>query len=117
MDLSLVGKRAVVCGSSQGIGWAAAQELAELGAEVTLLARDAGRLTSALAALSTSRAQVHTRTVADFSDPAQIERAAAEILDRSGTVQILVNNTGGPPAGLAVDATPEQYLAAFTSHL
>jgi len=66
MDLNLKGKRAVVCGSTQGIGKAAAIELALLGAHVTLLAREEGKLKEEAKELSTNAGQSHNYLVADF---------------------------------------------------
>jgi len=54
MDIDLTGKRAIVCGSSRGIGLAAAKQLAQQGASVTLMARDKGALTKAVRTLPTS---------------------------------------------------------------
>lgn len=118
MDLSLNGKRAVVCGSTQGIGLAAAVELASLGARCTLLARDEARLREAAASLPAAAGQRHDYLVADFARAESVRIAAADAARSSaGPVHILVNNTGGPPGGPALEAAPEQYLAAFSLHL
>ncbi len=114
MDLSLTGKRALVCGSTQGIGRAAAMELAALGAEVTLCARDEARLNAVESALPRPHAQRHAILVADLADPAAL---GATALARSLPVHILVTNTGGPPSGPMLDATPAQLEAAFRSLL
>jgi 3-oxoacyl-[acyl-carrier protein] reductase len=110
----LAGKRALVCGSTQGIGRACAVEFARLGARVTLLARNA-------AALETVRGSLHGAghavAVADFSDPDQVRRAAEEALGAAGVFHVLLNNTGGPPGGPILDATPDEFLRAFRSHL
>ncbi|HEX6227070.1 MAG TPA: SDR family oxidoreductase [Chryseolinea sp.] len=116
MDLNLEGKRAVVCGSTQGIGKASAIELALLGASVTLVARNEKKLVAVQAELSTSANQQHNYLVADFDRPGDVEKAANDF-GAHNVVHILVNNTGGPPAGLAIDATVEDYLKAFQSHL
>jgi 3-oxoacyl-[acyl-carrier protein] reductase len=115
MDLSLKGKRAVVCGSSQGIGKASAVELAMLGADVTLLARDEGRLQGVLNELNRYPGR-HDYRIADFSQSGQVQ-AQAEALAAQGTIHILVNNTGGPPPGQAIDAGTEDFVKAFTAHL
>jgi len=120
MDLSLAGKRALVCGSTQGIGRAAAVELAHLGATVTLLARDEDRLRLAAAELPRPRgadAQGHTFLVADFSDPASVRTTVHASLSDGAPYHILINNTGGPPGGPVLDAPPEQFLAAFNAHV
>lgn len=117
MDINLQGRRAVVCGSTRGIGRACAVELASLGAEIVLLARDPQALREAQASLPAEHGQRHDHTVADFANTANV-RHAAETIARSGRpVHILINNTGGPPAGAATDAKEEEFLAAFGAHL
>ena len=76
LPLDLTGKHALVCGASQGIGLAAAQQLAGLGAQVTLLARNLERLQAALATLP---GEGHAVAVADFQDPADVTRALGVI--------------------------------------
>lgn len=118
MDISLKGKKAFVCGSTQGIGKAAAIELANLGASVVLLARNSATLEQVKRELDTSKGQIHGVIVADFSDPDGLKTKVAEYLAaHSEPVHILVNNTGGPPAGTAIDAAPEDFLNTFRAHL
>ncbi len=102
-----------MCGSSQGIGLAAAREIALLGAGVTLLARNREALEKAAATLATDRGQRHAVLVADFNDSDAVRAVVAQ----ENHYHILVNNTGGPPGGLAIDAGEEEYLRAFNSHL
>lgn len=113
MDLTLTGQRALVTGASQGIGRAVATELALLGASVTLLARDAGRLAATAATLDTAQGQKHATIAVDMADTA----ALAEAVSGLGPVDILVNNTGGPPPGLAHEAGVEAFEQAFRLHL
>jgi len=113
MNLELKGRLALVCGSSQGIGLASAQEIALLGADVTLLARNEQSLTQALLSLDTSQNQQHSILLADFSD----NQAVRNIVEKNKAYHILVNNTGGPPGGLAIDAAEEEFIAAFSNHL
>jgi len=134
MDIDLTGKRALVCGASKGIGRAAAMELAMLGATVTILARNAEALETVRAALPTPAKQVHSILPADFSDPVALKEILHNASLRCGgnnengenngndgtssqPFHILVNNSGGPPAGPAHTATEEQFLAAFNQHL
>lgn len=117
MDIALTGKRAIVCGASRGIGRAAAAELASLGASVTLVARSEENLKAALAGLDVSRKQQHHALAADFSDPETLKEKIDAHVKAHGSLHILVNNTGGPPAGPVETATPEQFEAAFTQHL
>jgi 3-oxoacyl-[acyl-carrier protein] reductase len=116
MNLDLSGKRAVVCGSTQGIGKASAIELALLGAEVTLMARNEEALKKVLKELPTPAGQNHDYLVADFSFPEQVKERIGQFA-KNRKALILINNTGGPPAGQAIDATPEEFISAFSSHL
>lgn len=117
MDLNLSGRRAVVCGSTQGIGRAIAIQLAELGAEIVLLARNPERLESVVRELATDHEQNHEMIVADFSDHNQVKQAIDGYVIEKKSADILVNNTGGPPGGLAIEANITEYLAAFNAHL
>lgn len=116
MDTDLSGKRALVCGASQGIGRACAEALAGLGASVTLASRSEDKLRAAAAALPRRDGQAHDWIAADFEQPAAADAVRAR-LDPARPWLILVNNTGGPPAGGAIDATAEQLLAAVQAQL
>lgn len=116
MQLSLQQKTALICGSSQGIGLAAARELALLGADCILLARNEQSLQAAVASLDTSSGQQHRFAVADFSIPSTVQQAVAQ-LDLPTPVSILVNNTGGPKPGAIIDASVAQFLDAFQQHI
>jgi 3-oxoacyl-[acyl-carrier protein] reductase len=113
MPLDLSGKRALVCGASQGIGLAAAQHLAGLGAQVVLMARNAERLAEAVKTLPGNG---HETAVADFSKPEDVAAAAAEVV-AAESVHILVNNTGGPAGGPITEAGVEAFRATFEQHL
>ncbi len=116
MNLSLEGKNAIICGSSQGIGLAVAQELALLGANCILLARNAKKLGAAMNTLQSSLHQHHSFTIADFTKPDEVRIAIDTILQHQ-PIHVLVNNTGGPPSGQITDAREEDFLAAFHQHL
>ncbi|HNV78435.1 MAG TPA: SDR family oxidoreductase [Thermomonas sp.] len=116
MDLNLSGKHALVCGGSEGIGRAAAIELAALGADVTLLARRDDALRDAVAALPARATQCHGHLVADVSQATALADAVAALIAKK-PVHILVNNTGGPPGGPAHAAAIDAYLDAFNKHL
>ncbi|MBY0312328.1 MAG: SDR family oxidoreductase [Phycisphaerales bacterium] len=121
MDLSLAGKRAVVCGSTQGIGRAAAVELALLGAEITLIARNPDKLREVALALPTASGVKHQWVAADFSNIAAVQEGVRTLTERGrsggGEYHVLINNTGGPPGGTAIDASPQAFLDAFNAHL
>lgn len=117
MDLDLSGKHALVCGASQGIGLAAARALAELGANVTLLARREEVLRELAAQLPSPRAgQEHGWIAADSADTDTL-RAKVEALVSAKPVHILVNNSGGPPPGTVRGAQVAAFEAAYRQHL
>jgi 3-oxoacyl-[acyl-carrier protein] reductase len=117
MDIRLDGLHAVIGGGTQGIGNATAKEMARLGASITLLARDADALAKALAELDASKGQRHHSIAIDLSDTAALRSAIEAHVAANGPVDILVNNTGGPPPGLAHQAPAEAYANAFRLHL
>lgn len=113
MDLNLKGKRALVCGSSQGMGKAIAEELAKNGAKVTLFARDKNRLQEVLNGLEGSG---HDYLVADFNNLQEVKEAVSEGL-KNGSYHILINNTGGPAPGPLAGASIDQFEEAVSRHL
>lgn len=116
MDLNLKGKNALVCGSTQGIGKAIAEELANLGASITLLARNEEKLEEVKNSLFRSSGQLHKTLVADFSTPSLLKTVLEEHIAEN-TYHILINNTGGPPGGQAIDAQLDEFVRAFQQHL
>ncbi|MES2764985.1 MAG: SDR family oxidoreductase [Bacteroidota bacterium] len=117
MKIELTGKRALVCGSTQGIGLAIAHQFAEMGADVTLLARNEESLKTALNTLPAHASQHHSYIVADFSEPDQVRQNVEIHLAKVQNFHILVNNTGGPAPGAVHKAKPEDFLKAITQHL
>ncbi len=115
MNLDLTNKTALVCGSTQGIGKAAATQLAKMGASIILIARNEDKLQSVLSELDTTNGQSHIYVVADFSYPDQLKEA----LDKkvNSNVHILVNNTGGPAGGPITNAGIDEFRIAFNNHL
>ena len=116
MDLNLSGKTALVCGGSKGIGAAAAHEIAKLGANITLLARNRDRLELMLEELDRSRGQQHQYIVADFKNLDTLKSKVAAFLDQT-PIHILINNSGGPAGGPITSATIEQFQQALHNHL
>jgi 3-oxoacyl-[acyl-carrier protein] reductase len=117
MNLDLKGKNALVCGSTQGIGKAVALELAQMGANVILLARNEEQLKKVKAELDSSKQQQHSYVCADFTKPEELKAKAEQLLKEIKTVHILVNNTGGPAGGPIVNAKPEEFTQTFSNHL
>jgi len=106
----------MVCGSTQGIGKAAAIELSLMGASITLVARDENKLKQTLNELQRASDQSHDFIVADFAAPDDLKAKVSAYLQQK-RVHILVNNTGGPPAGPILDADADAFIKAYTSHL
>lgn len=117
MNLDLSNYTALVCGSTQGIGKAAAMELASLGAKVVLVARNSAALETVCSELPRPKDQEHDWFEADFSKPEEVDAAIKQFIENGNQVHILVNNTGGPPAGPITDATTAAFLSAFEQHL
>lgn len=112
MNLDLHGKTALVCGSTQGIGRAAATELSAMGAKIVLLARNEERLKAVSAEIGNGCEYL----VADFSKPEEVKNVVSDYV-ASNPIHILINNTGGPPGGPVADAKEEEFYSAFTNHL
>jgi 3-oxoacyl-[acyl-carrier protein] reductase len=117
MTLDLAGRHALVAGGSEGIGRATAQLLAERGADVTVLSRSEDRLRALASALPTpAPGQQHGWIAVDAADTGAL-RAKIDAVVSAHPVQILVNNSGGPPGGALADATIDALLAVFRQHL
>jgi 3-oxoacyl-[acyl-carrier protein] reductase len=116
MNISLEGRKALVCGSTQGIGLATAIELSILGASCVLMARNETALQDALQKLDISKGQQHTFLVADFSKPHEVKEVI-ETYTKENDVHIVINNTGGPKAGPIVEAEEEAFRIAFNQHV
>jgi 3-oxoacyl-[acyl-carrier protein] reductase len=116
MNIFLNGKTALICGSSQGIGLAAAKELAVNGANCILMARNPDALKTATEQLALTGDQHHQWVAADFSDNKAVEEAIKKIVAKQ-PVEILINNTGGPKAGPILDASTDTFEQAFRQHL
>ncbi len=117
MNLNLTHKIAFVCGSTQGIGKAAACELAALGARIVLIARNENALKEALMEINQINNLKNDFIVADFSNPEALRNIVNNYIQVNGGAHILINNTGGPPAGKISDAKAGEFLQAFNNHL
>ncbi|MCF6349670.1 MAG: SDR family oxidoreductase [Flavobacteriaceae bacterium] len=117
MNLNLDNKNALVCGSTQGIGKATAIALAQLGANITLIARNSTKLQQVITELPNNGNQKHTYLVADFQNPVHLFKIVTEHVSKVQTIHILINNTGGPTGGPVFSANLTQFETAFTQHL
>ncbi len=116
MNLDLSGKNALVCGSSKGIGKAAAIEIAKLGANVTLVSRSAEVMADIVKELDTSSGQKHDFLMANFTNSTDLKKKVRGLVSGK-TIHILVNNTGGPPSGPIMEAKEIEFTQAFHNHL
>ncbi|MEO6076881.1 MAG: SDR family oxidoreductase [Dokdonella sp.] len=117
MNLDLQGKHALVCGGSQGIGRAAAIELAGLGADVTVLSRSQEKLELVVSELpKITVGQRHGWLVGDMNEHTEL-KAAIEKLVAERPVHIVINNSGGPPGGSAHEAALDAFRIAFNQHV
>lgn len=112
MNISLKGKKALVGGSSKGIGAAIARQLAESGASVTLMARNEERMKELTQEIDSSQGQKHQYLVVDFSNFEAFKRIISSYFEHN-TVDILVNNTQGPEGGGALEKNVDDYQNAF----
>lgn len=118
MNLDLTGKNAIVCGSTQGIGKAVAVELAQMGANVILIARNADKLKQVKSELDTTKGQEHHFIPVDFAIPAQLKLVLENYFEiNKSDINILVNNTGGPAGGPIEEAKIDEFIHAFSNHL
>ncbi len=117
MELELKGKRALVCGSTDGIGLATAIALANEGVEIVLMARNEKKLSQTLTKLNNSSGQKHHSIKADFSNPNEVYNGIDRFLNKGKNIHILINNTGGPPGGPIIDAQIQAFTDAFNQHL
>jgi 3-oxoacyl-[acyl-carrier protein] reductase len=113
MDLGISGKVAMVAASSKGIGLAIAKALAQEGCLVSMCARTEDVLEEAAAEVGHDARPF----VVDVADREDLEWWIQQTRDDLGPVDILVTNSGGPPAGRLEDITDEQWMAGVDSTL
>ena len=112
MKIDLSGKKALIGGSSKGIGLGIAKQLAESGASVCLMARNETKLKEIVRKLPSSENQNHDYLVVDFSNFDGFKIIIEEYVDKN-RIDILINNTQGPPAGNSLSKDIESYQEAF----
>ena len=101
----LDGRRALITGGSRGLGRAMAQALAEVGADLVLVGREADTLRAAQTELAPIGRKVET-IVADVGVPAEAQRACNEALEKVGPIDVLINNVGGRRIDVPTETMP-----------
>ncbi len=117
MELGLGGKVALVAASSRGLGRAVAEELAREGCRLVLCARGEDALREAAAAMREAHGVEIVDVVADLGEPAGIARVLEAAASAFGRVDVLVTNTGGPPAGPFESHSAEAWRTAVRQNL
>ena len=113
MDLGLKGRVAVVLAASSGIGRGIATVLAQEGCSLAICARDSSRLNTVAEAIRSSTKVDVFAQQCDVSNSASIDGFFDSVLNRYGRIEILINNSGGPPAGHCFDFSDTNYDEAF----
>ncbi|MBT8198671.1 MAG: SDR family oxidoreductase [Acidimicrobiia bacterium] len=113
MQLDLTGKRAVVPASSSGLGYAIAMELARHGARVAISSRDEGRIAAAAASIIEATGAEVSHRVCDVRDDAALETWIDAAATAWGGLDIVVHNSGGPPAGSFADFSLDDWEGAY----
>jgi 3-oxoacyl-[acyl-carrier protein] reductase len=116
MDLGLKGKAALVCGSSTGLGRAIADALAAEGADIAINSRSADKLAAVRDDIAAATGARVVAAPADLTDPTGVDAAIAAAEEAFGRIDILVTNTGGPPAGPFESHTPEVWREAIAQN-
>jgi len=117
MDLELKGKVAIIGGASKGLGRACAQILAEEGAKITICSRTEADLQQAAAEIRDTTGAEVLVIPADLESHESIKSLIATTVDHYGHLDIMVNNSGGPPLARSYDATEEQWETAVQRSL
>lgn len=115
MIIDLTGKTALVTASSKGIGFAISKALLGAGANVCICSRNEDNLRTAEHALDDQKRVF--AMAGDIADPEFLKQIVNRSLERFGNIDILVNNSGGPPPGEVLSFTDEQWLTAINNNL
>ncbi len=113
MDLGLQGKVALVMAASKGLGRAVATELAREGAHVVISSRDEDAPAQTAAEIKEATGASVEHRAADITRAEDVRALVSHAAERFGGVDVLVNNTGGPPAGTFDDFDDEGWQSAF----
>lgn len=115
MDLNLMNRIALVCGASRGIGFAVAKELLIEGAKVIICSSNQERITHAADELKRDTNGEIAAFKCNLNDKNDIDRMINQLMNQFDRVDILVNNTGGPPPGYYLDFDESDWEQAFNN--
>ncbi|WP_163538865.1 SDR family oxidoreductase [Gracilibacillus sp. YIM 98692] len=114
MDLGLKGKSVIVTAASKGLGKACALTYAQEGAHVLIASRDEKQLVQAVTDIKQASGNDHIHhVVCDVRKEKDIQNMVEKAVEKNGKVDVLVNNTGGPPAGSFSDFADSDWQNAF----
>jgi 3-oxoacyl-[acyl-carrier protein] reductase len=114
---SLNGLNALICGGTSGIGKSTSIEFSNLGANITLFARNEDKLKDTLKILKNDSNQTHQYLIGDFDDSDGIKATIEKHINNGNKYHILINNSGGPKGGPIANANPEEFINGFNRHL
>ena len=117
MKLNLKNKNAIVCASSQGLGKAAALDLAEEGVNLAICSRDQDKINKVKEEIH-QKINSEIKVIAlkvDLDSPDEIQAFYKQVENDLGSVDILVNNNGGPPPSTFEQLSDDDWLKAFNS--
>jgi NAD(P)-dependent dehydrogenase (short-subunit alcohol dehydrogenase family) len=113
VDLGLTGKTALITGASKGIGRAAAELLADEGADLAIVARTESDITAAASEIATRTGRKVTGLAADMGQPDQVRRAVDDAISALGHIDVLVTCAGSSPGGLLEDLTEDEWQGSM----
>lgn len=117
MEYNLSGKTALIAASSQGLGYSIAEQLVKEGANVMISGRDEEKLKQKIEGLQKAGTGNAAYQKADLTNAGEIKQLISKTIETFGSMHILVNNAGGPPAGSFTDFSDEDWQAAFQLNL
>ena len=117
MNISLKNKTAIIGGGSQGIGKGIAKVFAQAGANLLIISRSEDNLKKLIAELPQNSEQHYDYIACDYANPLELKDKVSAKMQQLNSMDIIVNNTGGPDPGFASTATIEEYQKAFNMHL
>lgn len=117
MEFNLAGKTALIAASSQGLGFAIAEQLIKEGANVMISGRDEEKLKQKASKLEALGAGKVAYQKTDITKVDEIKQLVYKTVETFGGIQLLVNNAGGPSAGSFIDLSDDEWQGAFELNL